>query len=165
MNKKVLFIALLVLVGIFVLLKVTNGNRPQSSDPLLIVEASPEDITRIEYISGDATDVFVRELDGTWYYAGMAEVDSSDMAGYLEGLNQLSARELGAAPVGYQMSRSLRLSGNNMEPIELSLFRVADEKMPFTITSSVDPDAYFKSDSSGIFDKLFGNLDALLLKL
>lgn len=153
------------LVEGFLAMQLTQGMDTYRDNTILKTE--PTDVTRIEYSVGQDVHVFSRQTGEEWYYAGMEAIDSAAMAGYLNGLRNVSSRDfVNALPAGGSEKASLRISGNNMNPAEITLFELAsDSTTSFVLRSTLNQGAYFASDSSGVYEKVFGNLEELLLQL
>ena len=90
-------------------------------------------------------------------------IDNMEVENYLNALRNLSATEFADGPRSQLPIKSLTLSGNNItRPFHVKVFRDTVADTPFVVHSSYRPDTYFSSDSKGLYDGLFGNLDALL---
>jgi len=189
MNYKVIFGVLIIATGIIVFMAITGCERTlhqsKNGDPddtavvshiegmtdshvfnNTIVLLSPENVTRVEYIGEDREEVFVRELGGAWLYAGMQAVDSAAMADYLGGIHNLVSEEIiDTSEFTGEASCAIRLTGNNMEPVELLLFKFQELPQRYIIKSSLNPDMYFASDSAGVYRKIFGEFNLLLAQM
>lgn len=126
-----------------------------------LVKVTPEDLTLLEWTNSNQSKHAIQKDNGAWYYAGMEAVDSSSFISYLNNLTnaQGTAFSERKSTVGLTLLEQLKLNGNNMtEPTIISAFAVEDTLKPFLIVSSANPDAIFKSDSSGLYKKIFLDL-------
>lgn len=101
------------------------------------------------------------QKDGTtWTYNGTA-LDSTKIAGYLSGLRYVAGNTFadGFSPVGTPEQSLLVQTGTKQ--ITVNAYRYAAGEQDFAIQSSQYPEAYFASDSSGIYSRLFGDLTKL----
>jgi hypothetical protein len=99
---------------------------------------------------------------GNWQMNGTTPIDSSEMANYLSGLANVNGNEFRDAftPVSPPEKHLEITSDNAVGNISIDCFREGDR---YIIKSSSNP-AFFTSDSSGIYQKIFGDLETLLLK-
>ena len=108
-----------------------------------------------------------KNMDGQWLLNGTSKLDSADVAQYINGLATISGTEFkddfdanqGGAP-----EKVLQLSGDNMAPVSVSTYYQEGAEKPFIIKSSMN-EAYFASDSSGVYKKLFQSLSELLITM
>jgi hypothetical protein len=125
-----------------------------------LVKAAQEDLTSVEWTGHSPKQVILKE-DGIWNYAGMEAVDSTKFNSYLTGLVNAQGSEFSElkSTAGLTMLEKITLTGNNMvEPTVISAFATQDTLKPFLIASTVNPDAVFKSDSNGLYKKIFLDL-------
>ncbi len=120
-----------------------------------VLEFEPADITTIE-LAGQSFS----KTNGKWASLEGVPLDSTKVADYLNGLKSLKCSDFADnfdsnnSPV--TNSQTLLLKGNNLiEPINITSFVTDDPTSPFVIHSSLNKDAYFKSDSAGIVSKIF----------
>ena len=126
-----------------------------------LVKAAQEDLTSIEWIGNGQPKQVIAKEDGLWYYAGMEAVDSAKFNTYLTGLVGAQGSEFSdlTSAAGLTLLEKVTLTGNNMiEPTVISAFAAQDTLKPFLIASSANPDAVFKSDSNGLYKKIFLDL-------
>lgn len=126
-----------------------------------LVNVQAEDLSTIEWIESAGRKEIIQKEDGVWHYAGMEAVDSIAFHTYLTALvntqgidfsNMTSAENLA-------LVEKITLFGNNMTaPVILSAYASADAAKPFLIHSSSNPQAYFTSDSAGIYKSFFTDL-------
>ena len=97
---------------------------------------------------------------GNWTLNGTGALDSTSMASYLSGLTNVSGNNFNDAfSPGSNPLKSLEItSDNTIGSIKLDCFKGEDG---FIIKSSTNP-AFFSSDSSGIYQKIFGDLESVL---
>lgn len=126
-----------------------------------LVKASVNDLTLLEWTGNNQQKQAISKEDGAWYYAGMEAVDSSKFSTYLNSLVGAQGNEFSElkSTAGLSSVEKLTLTGNNMtEPTVITAYASQDTLKPFLITSSVNPDAVFKSDSNGIYKRIFLDL-------
>ena len=126
-----------------------------------LVKASQEDLTSVEWTSHDQSRQVIVKEDGLWHYAGMEAVDSAQFNIYLTGLVNAQGNDFSdlTSTAGLTMLEKVTLTGNNMiDPTVISAFATHDTLKPFLIASSANPDAVFKSDSNGLYKKIFLDL-------
>ena len=128
-----------------------------------LVKVNAADVTKLTLQSGENTHAF-QKSDDQWYYAGMEQVDSTSMAAYLQRLSSLSGYEfVDGFQGGQNPMMQLEVQGNNMmNQLVLSCYEGPDAEKPFVIHSTMNPKAYFASDSTGIYQNLFGKLMELI---
>jgi hypothetical protein len=94
----------------------------------------------------------------------MEQLDSTRVAQYIAQLANLSGNEFVEETVSGAADKTLEISGNNLtSPIRLECFVRQDTTFPFVIKSSMNPEANFGSDSSGLYQKLFVKFDDILV--
>jgi hypothetical protein len=126
-----------------------------------LVKATQEDLSLIEWTGTGQPKQAIQKEDGVWNYAGMEAVDSTKFKTYLAGLVSAQGNEFSdlKSTAGLSLLEKVTLTGNNMtEPTVISAFAAQDTLKPFLITSSVNPDAIFKSDANGLYKKIFLDL-------
>jgi hypothetical protein len=110
------------------------------------------------------TAISKNPADGQWYRNGMEQLDSTRVAQYIAQLANLSGNEFVEETVSGAADKTLEISGNNLtSPIRLECFVRQDTTFPFVIKSSMNPEAKFGSDSSGLYQKLFVKFDDILV--
>ncbi|NND09038.1 MAG: DUF4340 domain-containing protein [Saprospiraceae bacterium] len=96
----------------------------------------------------------------SWRVNNLA-VDSSSMATYLSTLGNVSGASFVENPtteMGSQLGQ-VAFEGNNiLQPIQVLAYAAQDTTQDFILHSSLNEDAYFYSDSSGIYNRVFGKL-------
>jgi hypothetical protein len=126
-----------------------------------LVKASVEDLTLLEWTDAHQAKQAIQKDNGAWYYAGMEAVDSAAFQTYLTNLVGAQGSEFSElkSTSGLALLEQVKISGNNMtEPTVISAFTAQDTLKPFLIASSANPDAVFKSDSNGLYKKIFLDL-------
>lgn len=124
-----------------------------------LLKLNKDDITKLTLSNGSDPMTF-QKLNDNWFLAGMEQIDSTSMAGYLNGLSTVSGFEFAEqAPPGTSKVATLNIEANNMmDQVEISLYGNPNTEPPFILNSSLNPEAYFYSDSSGIYQRIFGKL-------
>ena len=126
-----------------------------------LVKAAQDDLTLIEWTGNGSSKQAISKEDGVWNYAGMEAVDSAKFKTYLTGLVNAQGNEFSdlKSTAGLSLIEKVTLTGNNMtEPTVISAYAAQDTLKPFLIASSANPDAVFKSDSNGLYKKIFLDL-------
>jgi hypothetical protein len=122
-----------------------------------LFEFNATDIQSIKMITGDLEETVQHSLDGQWVFDGAA-LDSTRVADYLNRLSGLSGTEFNdefLPGTGFGVVQSLHLNDT------LRLDAYLSPSGGFVMTSSQN-DAYFNSDSTGIFRQAFLDLENLL---
>ncbi len=112
----------------------------------------------------DTTFTYVRTPEG-WQVNEM-KLDSGRVESYLNSLRQISgevfADDFDEVQGGSLLFSTLTLQPENGgEPFVIQCYRDSTRSMPFIIHSSQNPDAYFASDSLGIFARIIASLHQL----
>ena len=126
-----------------------------------LVRASTDDLTSIAWTDPMNHKEVITKEQGLWHYAGMEAVDSTKFSSYVDGLVNAQGNEFSDLKntAGLNFIEKITLTGNNMtEPTEISAFSVPDTLKPFLIASSANPEAIFKSDSNGLYKRIFLDL-------
>lgn len=126
-----------------------------------IVNSDAADLTALEWMNATGSKQKIQKEDGAWYYAGMEAVDSTSFSAYLGGLVNAQGTTFSdrTSTQGLTLAEKLTLFGNNMnEPTIIRAFHSPDTIAPFLIHSTVNPEALFNSDSSGLYKKVFTDL-------
>ncbi len=126
-----------------------------------LVHVNPEDLTSLEWTNTSGKKEVIVKEDGIWHYAGMEKVDSFAFASYLTTLVNIQGSELSehSTSGGLILVEKLTLYGNSMRAaISISAYRNPDSLTIWLIHSSDHPEAYFLSDSSGNYKRIFSDL-------
>jgi hypothetical protein len=99
--------------------------------------------------------------------SGEVLLDSMKVENYLNQFRNLSgenfADDFDPAMSSSLPKQSVTLQGNNLvAPIEITVFEDASRTAPYLIVSSINPDSYFSSDSSGLYSKIIKPEDSFL---
>ena len=148
-------------------LTLTFGQQFNSYRNRGFLKMNPEmEITEFTYQRPDTSLNFVK-ANGQWVLNGLVPIDSTKMATYLSKLANLSGNdfaddfdELQAATLP---SYSLSLKGNNiLEPLSIHCYQDTSRAQPFVFRSNQNTEAYFSSDSTGLFKQVFIGLEESL---
>ncbi|MCP3933145.1 MAG: DUF4340 domain-containing protein [Bacteroidetes bacterium] len=128
----------------------------------LVKMSAGQEITNFSYNYGDTLLNFMK-LAGQWSQEGQMALDSSKVENFLNALKNMQgtdfADDFDEVQSANLIYRILTLKGNNiLEPITVSCYKDISREKPFVVNSSQNPDAYFESDSSGVYDRLFKNI-------
>ncbi len=126
-----------------------------------LVKVSPGDLTSLAWSDSHGQKEVISREDGAWHYAGMEAVDSTRFTDYLATLTEAQGSEFSERPStdGLPWLEKITLRGNNLvEPAVITAYASQDTASPFLIYSSMNPQAIFKSDSSGLYKRIFSDL-------
>ncbi len=121
------------------------------------------ELTAFEYQYPDTTLVFEKSAEG--WKVGEQLLDSMAVENYLNLLRNISGNEPADDFDELQASeyprQELILRGNNIPgPFQVTVYRDTTREKPFIIRSNYNPDTYFLSDSTGLYQQLFKPLSA-----
>ncbi len=122
-----------------------------------------EDINGLELVDRESQKAFQRLEDG-WYFAGMEQVDSAQIAQYLSALENMSGQEFidDFVPTQSIPFQTLNVTANNqIGQTTFTAYENPGGEKPFVIKSSMN-DAFFLSDSAGIYQRIFLKLGELV---
>jgi hypothetical protein len=128
-----------------------------------LFKVNQNDITEVSLTNGPDRQTF-QKIDGQWFFAGMEAVDSTNMAGYINGLASVNGSEFADQfrASNAQIVQQLDIEANNlMQELKVTAYANPIGDKPFVIHSTMNPEAYFYSDSTGLYQKLFGKLSDL----
>jgi hypothetical protein len=113
-----------------------------------------EDVTKISFSFPSDSSFVLTKKDSTWYL-GNKITDSLNTEKFLGSLSQLNGQEIannykpGIAPV-YQ----IHIEGNNLLDLSVKCYRGVNYE-DYILNSSLNPEVYFVSKRTGIFNQLF----------
>ena len=126
-----------------------------------------QNINRLELILPGDSLITLQKTQNQWIASNGAKPDTTALLNYLSGLRSISGA--GFAEGFDEVSGSssylgkLKIFGDHLEvPAQIGCFPSGNPEQPFVLHSSQNPDAYFSSDSSGVYRRIFGTLQALL---
>jgi len=116
-------------------------------------------ITRLEYHRSDTTFRFERLPTG-WRMNGAIPIDSSEAETFLRRLRQVKggvfADDFDELMAQSRLLYTLSIHGEDLPaPIELHCYSDSSRQPPFVLRSSMHPEVFFASDSSGLYHELF----------
>jgi hypothetical protein len=125
------------------------------------IQTNQGDITRIHFINPGDSSFILAKKDSVWY-ASDIPADSAATADYLGSLRSVSGQDFkdhftpSSNPV-YQ----IQIEGNNLLNVNIRCYagEVQDE---YILNSSLNPDVYYTSKRSGLFEQLFKPLNHFL---
>ena len=126
-----------------------------------LVKVNAEDVTKLEWSDPIGKKQVLSKEDGAWYYAGMEALDSTKFNEYLTAMVVAQGSNFSDLTTtdGLILAEQLKIYGNNMsEPTTISAFMQSDTLNPFLLHSTVNPQAIFKSDSVGLYKRIFTEL-------
>ena len=117
-------------------------------------------ITQFSYAVDNATTNY-QFANGQWTLEGQTVLDSIKVENFLNGFRNFSGTEFNDAFDEVQANsfpvKTLTIKGDNMlEPFVINCYIDSTQTKPFTIHSNYN-EAYFLSDSAGIYTRIFKN--------
>lgn len=130
-----------------------------------LIRLNREDIRQVAIDQSGEKIVVSRNIDdGLWYRNGMEALDSTAAAQYIAQLASVVGTEYYNGPQPTARLSSVEISANNLlAPLVITCYHQQDTLKPFILQSSTNPDTWFLSDSSGVFHRLFGRFEELLM--
>lgn len=127
--------------------------------------SNTEDVQEFFYETPDTLLQFQRTARG--WMLGASLLDSVKMERYLQSLNGLQgdtfADDFDEVEQAEQLYMTLTIfDGEDEEQFVIHCFRDSTRQMPFVLHSNQNSEAYFASDSLGLYRIIFGNLKNLL---
>jgi hypothetical protein len=115
-------------------------------------------IESLQY-EGDETYTVARS-GGKWLLNGANALDTNLVFNFLANLRQMSGDQFAdgfdEAASSDKLIKKLTISGGNMpSPVVVRVWRDSSRNMPFVVQSSQFPHAYFASDSTRLFKRIF----------
>ena len=126
-----------------------------------LLSVKPEDVTKLEWSNALGNKQVMQKEDGAWYYAGMEALDSTKFNALLSALVSAQGSSFSDlnSTEGLTLAEKLTITGNNMsQPTIISAYAQADTLSPFLIHSTFNPMSIFKSDSVGLYKRIFADL-------
>lgn len=122
-----------------------------------LVNVNRDDISRLVFEYPDFSFT-VEKVDNRWMLNGQP-ADSLKTTRYLSRLQKLTSASFIPmnTPRSGDISHSLRIEGNNFNPIDLSVFPTYDTIINWVITSSANPQAEFDGSKAQLYEKTFVN--------
>ncbi len=122
-----------------------------------ILDLDISDISSLNY-EGDAS-YQVRKSNGQWTMNGDVPLDSAKVQNFLMNLRTMSGdtfADFDEKQSNGELLKKLTISGNSLTaPVVVRCWKNESGEKPFVIQSSQYPDAYFSSDSTRLFTRLF----------
>ncbi|MEM1324220.1 MAG: DUF4340 domain-containing protein [Bacteroidota bacterium] len=121
-----------------------------------LVKFNKDDITSLQFLGMESFNLN-KGPDNQWLADGNP-VDSAKVANFLNNIQNVNGSNFSDGVVASALGdpvQSLSISGNNMTaPIKVDCYAVSGQQQPFLLHSTLN-DAYFTSDSTGLFTRLF----------
>jgi hypothetical protein len=129
-----------------------------------LTKLTAADILEVSLTNSEGrTAISKNPADGQWYRNGMEQLDSVRVAQFVAQLSNVTGSEFVDAAASGTPAKTLEITGNNLTaPVKLECFVRQDTTLPFVIRSSMNPDARFGSDSTGVYQKLFVKFEDIL---
>jgi hypothetical protein len=129
------------------------------------LEVRVKQLDSIQWHQPDQQQSWRIDTAGIWFQGAKPVADSIAWTRYLEGLSGVMGQAFddGFSPMEANHDRAGVLSffvRDEREPIEVIYYLDTLEERPFTFLSSQHPDAYFSSDSTGLYQQLIEPLFA-----
>jgi hypothetical protein len=129
-----------------------------------LVKMSPEQ-TITSFSFEGAESMTLQKSDENWLLNNTEiALDTVKIDNYLNSLRNISGVEFANSFDDTRKNdilvKKLTLTGNNLPtPIEIQAYYDTTQVKPFIIHSNYNPDAYFASDSSGVYSKIFKSIE------
>jgi Domain of unknown function (DUF4340) len=130
-----------------------------------LVKIQKEDITSLDFTEGNAT-YSINKLANGWALNGTELLDSTKIKNYIGILQAISgvefADDFDVVQSADLLQKTLTINANNqIEPLVIQCYADTTREKPFILNSSFNPDAWFASDSSGIYQRFFKPVEEL----
>lgn len=126
-----------------------------------VVQLDPQLISRVAFNYPADSSFTIARSEGQWQSSG-AEVDSAGVAGYVNGLRAIMKTDFvdnpGALPITPEITATITSEAGD---IVVKAFDMGVDR-PLLLQSSQNPDAFFASDSTRTFPRLFPARSLLL---
>lgn len=152
----------------FLTLTFSQGFDSYRNKTILKLDAGQE-ITALRFQYGDTTHSLQKAGD-QWQIDDGEPADSAAVVSYLSTLRNLSgvtfADDFDELQANNYRHRSITVTANNtMEPLTINCYLdTTRTEKPFVIRSSQRPDAFFASDTTGVYDRVFKEIDTFRAK-
>lgn len=126
------------------------------------------EVTAFRYQTPDTVLSLTLDTAGWLLEGRSAELDSTSVAEYLDGLRNLSgehfADDFDELKAPTLPAKILTIRGRNIDPpVEITGYIDSSrQERPFVFRSSQAPETFFASDSSGLYDRVFRKLEQLI---
>lgn len=132
----------------------------------LFTWSSISNLNKIEFTSVKDT-VLLSKSNNKWSRQDGMDMDSLKILEFLDGFSNMSGAmfvdnfdELKADELLYGNLKFI--DDSNRESLNISCFRDTTREKSFILHSDSNPDTWFESDSSGLFYRIFGKLEAIV---
>ncbi|MCD4697215.1 MAG: DUF4340 domain-containing protein [Bacteroidales bacterium] len=127
----------------------------------ILCAAKKEDITKVAFNYPGLDNFTLTKENEHWMVNGQL-ADSTKTAQFLQKLQRLTSSNYvdGLEPLTTTPSHMVVIEGNNILPVELKAFPVADTIHNTIITSSIVPDTRYSGDKNRLFERVFVNRNA-----
>jgi hypothetical protein len=125
------------------------------------IQINKDEVTSVKVTDNTGSSTLISKQDSVWYVNG-TPIDPTIMSNYLDRIKTLTITsfEDDFKPTN-QANHIIELSGINMNPISVKAF-VDTADYSVYMLSNKNPETYFKSDTNGVFGKLFISEEDLL---
>lgn len=136
-------------------------NAFRNSEMIKLNAADVREVAVIE--AGERIAIAKNAEDGFWYRGGMEKLDSAKTAQFISQLTNIHGSDYAETPAAGTPIKSIEITANNLtSPVRVDCFVQADTAKPFVFNSTANPETWFASDSSGVFQRIFVKFDELL---
>ncbi|MEM9919340.1 MAG: DUF4340 domain-containing protein [Bacteroidota bacterium] len=125
-----------------------------------LLKLNKADVTALDFSSPGSSFQIRKSANGQWLAGDGSTVDSAKVAQFLATLENVSGSDFADGFNGDgPPSHTLKIQGNNMpQGAEVAFYQSPIAPANFALRSSMN-EAYFASDSTGLFQRLMKNLD------
>jgi hypothetical protein len=124
-----------------------------------LIKVNSEDLNQIAMTGSSVNEVLTNDGTG-WSNSADIPLDSTKVSQYVNALASSFGSEFDDEflAVNSEPDQTLEIFGDNMtESIRISCYETEDTLKPFILHSSINEQAFFRSDSSGVYKKIFGD--------
>jgi len=136
-------------------LKMSFNREAMSFRNRKLLSMNANDMTRLEFKYADRQFTLSKE-ENKWMLNG-TPTDSSATVKYLSAISRLNTQDFvnESLVTTSNPAYSLNIHGNNMVPVLIQAFPVADTAVAYVLNSSDNRESYFNGKKSGLFEKIF----------
>ena len=130
-----------------------------------IINLAESELSEIRLIDEDGEQAVIRDEYGLWHYAGMQAVDSTAMAEYIAGLQSVVGQEFVDTDLPDESSAFARLeftTSGSASPTVVHCYRSNNSSARYILNSTTNAESFFASDSSGVYDRIFGKFNSII---
>ena len=142
------------------MIKMSIQPKVDSYRAKILCASNPADITKVSFNYPGIDNFTLTRYENQWLLNGEA-VDSTQTARYLQKLQRLTSSNYvdDLEALSNVPSYTVVVEGNNILPVELKAYPVADTIHNTYVTSSLIPDTKYSGDKNRLFERVFVTRD------